>query len=269
MSVNSALVKRGEPILVRFIFRVMQLSLLWLSKKVFVMPVDYPQINTEKKVNEFLNVINLIPLPAETPFGNMLLKHMKIVTRLDYVNRKLKSVYADWRKAVSDKFDPWHSPTEHLLHIEEIAYFLRVTTDELISLCYLLYEHTRSGSYPTHLKVDSIGGLLNMLRHESHEDVEFCQIFFEFEDWLNTINNVTNAYKHSFINSDINVIGRNEPCVPVLSLPKNNLNKHEVSFYCLSLAELIDGFNRFYKVTTTYARQSSPGHLANESGSSK
>lgn len=215
--------------------------------------MEVPQIDIGKSPQEPLNVKHMLMLPAETPFGNMGLKHTKIIQRIDHINKKLQYVYKDWKTIDREEPNPSHDPTNHLLWIEEICYFLRVTTDELISLCYLFYLKKKNNDYPTNIKIHSIGILLGKLCQSQNKEYDFTQRFEGSKFWLETLNNITNAYKHSFINSDLNIIGRNEPCAPVLHLPYNNLEKN-VDFIVSSLAQIIDGFNNFYHLTIDYIR---------------
>lgn len=219
--------------------------------------MSIPQINNGKKPDEYMTIFNMLPLQAHTPFGNLCLKHSKIVARLDHVNRKLIFVYHDWQRALSGQFDPSHDITAHLLWIEEIAYFLRVTIDELIALAYLIYFKQKNGKYPDRIIIGSIGALL---KEDKKKDRQFDELFSDYLGWLSIINNVTNAYKHSFINSDQSLIGRDEPCVPVLELHRNDLNNN-TNFYSLSLKEVINDFNKFYEFIMAYIKDNAPPHL--------
>jgi len=195
----------------------------------------------------------MLMLPAETPFGSMWLKHMKILQRVDHINKKLQHVYKDWKVSVQGEFDPSHDISNHLLWIEEICYFLRVTTDELISLCYLFYIKKKDNKYPTNIKIHRIGKLIENFDNKEDQHYDFRQRFSESFKWLKTFNRITNAYKHSFINSDLSKIGRDEPCVPVLDLPYSDLNR-ETHLYFIKLMEVINGFNNFYHLTINCIR---------------
>ena len=206
--------------------------------------METPQIDTGKLPQEPLNIKHLLRLPAETPFGDMGLKHTKILQRIDHINKKLQHVYKDWQASTQGEFDPSHDISNHLLWIEEICYFLRVTTDELISLCYLFYIKKKNNDYPTNIEIHSIGQLTNNYDQKNNEHYDFRQRFSQSFSWLKTINRITNAYKHSFTNSHISIIGREEPCIPTLHYHKNNL-ENEQEFRNTSLAEVIRGFNNF------------------------
>jgi len=216
--------------------------------------VKAPQIDIGKTPQEHLNIRHMLILPKDTPFGNMFLKHMKIIQRLDHVNSKLQNVYKDWQTITGEELNPSHDPKNHLLWIEEICYFLRVTTDELISLCYLFYMKRNSNNYPTNIKIHRIGKLIENLDKKEDQHYDFRQRFSESFKWLKIFNRITNAYKHSFMNSDLSIIGRDEPCVPVLDLPFSDLINRETHLYFIKLVEIIDGFNDFYQLTINCIR---------------
>jgi hypothetical protein len=142
--------------------------------------------------------------------------------------------------------------------LKEIIYFLRVTIDELISLAYFIYCFQKEKDFPKRIEINSIGGLIG---NNPPDNKDFREIFSKFNDWLKVFNNVTNAYKHSFINSDQTVIGQNEPCVPALNLHRNDLINGE-KFYNLSLAEVVQNFNNFYEVAMAYIKENAPPHLS-------
>ena len=61
------------------------------------------------------------------------------------------------------------------------------------------------------------------------------------------MNNIFNAFKHSFMNSDVStIIARFEPCITAFHLPSNNLLK-DWKFYNISFSnQLIVPFNELY-----------------------
>ena len=63
---------------------------------------------------------------------------------------------------------------------------------------------------------------------------------------LTELNGIANAFKHSFVNSDVNVTGRDEPCVYALSLDRNKLASG-IQFHSVSLVWLAKAFTDFYK----------------------
>ena len=120
-----------------------------------------PIIEIGGQHQDVLNASQLLPLPPNTSYGNLALKWMKIVARLIRVNRKVATAYGLHRQAA-----PTSGPSNsqflvelpHLL--EEIAYWLRKTADELIGLSFLCEACLRGEPLPRSVDVDCIGTLL-------------------------------------------------------------------------------------------------------------
>jgi hypothetical protein len=160
-----------------------------------------PTINIGGEYQQSLHGSQFISLPSQTHFGNFDLKWLKIVSRLIRLNRMILEAYHLHTQVFS-----MTQPIEELsLLLEEIVYWLRKTADELIGLSFLCEAYIRSGSLPNKVDIDNIGALLN------GNHVTLQTQFGSHLDHLSLLNDISNAYKHSFINSDLNVIGRDEP----------------------------------------------------------
>lgn len=146
-----------------------------------------PQVQTGKRRDEHVNVKHMLPLPADTPFGNLSLKYTLIVERLDHVNGLIDGVFDSYQAAVAKELG---SLTHHLLLAEEATYWLRKTADELLALVGVLAEREASGSYPAQAASHPIDAKSPPAWVVPHLD------------FLRLLNEVSNAYKHSFINSD-------------------------------------------------------------------
>jgi len=83
--------------------------------------MEIPQIDIGKKPSEPLMVNIILLLPTKTPFGNMTLKMMKIVERLDKVNAKINDVFRSYVHP-SALFNPFAKPLEHQFYSEEVIY---------------------------------------------------------------------------------------------------------------------------------------------------
>lgn len=193
----------------------------------------------------------ILPLPADTPFGNLLLKHTQIIMRLDRVNAMVQTIYRSFEKIHTQNISD--DLFEHTFLSEQVIYWLRKTADELIGLHYVLTEREESGSYPNRVAPDSIGNLL------SHKDISLP--FVEHMNFLTTLNEISNAYKHSFVNSDLSLIGRDEPVVFALGLKRNALN-NSPKFYAVPLQEVISRFDAFFVSMTEELRKCKIPHLA-------
>ena len=134
---------------------------------------------------------------------------------------------------------------EHLFLSEEIVYWLRKSADDLIAMLHVLEVRETVGVYPTRVEVDSIGGLL------ARSDIpNFLASHLEF---LNVLNEISNAAKHSFINSDITLFGRDEPCFFALTLKRNNLS-NESKFYSVAVRDVLSRYNEFFLAAQTKLR---------------
>lgn len=195
------------------------------------------------------NVIHLLPLPSDSPFGNLALKYMAVLKRLDHANNTIQRIYAQHESVRSIPDSPYIS--SHLFLQEEVIYWLRQSTDELISLASVLEEWQIKGACPHSVPADCIGTLLNTGR-----SVAYSQSL----DFLNSLNEVSNAYKHSFINTQVNLIGADEPVVFALALKRNKISNDPV-FHQLTLASLVNGFNTFFATITQELRACRIPHI--------
>ena len=84
-----------------------------------------PQIDNGKLPEKLLNNDLFLLLPSETPFGNMALKHLKIIKRIDYVNFKLKAIYDQWEKIRL-------RPTNSSDMIANVSHMLKIQTYNLV-----------------------------------------------------------------------------------------------------------------------------------------
>jgi hypothetical protein len=209
--------------------------------------MNAPQINTGNQFQQVLHISQLLPLPSDTPFGNFALKYLKIVDRIDRVNSLILDVFSSFLLAHQSQ-GLGEDLFRHQLIAEEVVYWLRKSADELISLQYVLCIQEKTGQFPTKIEVDCIG----LLNHRNAHD--FKQNFLDHLSILNILNEVSNAYKHSFVNSEISSIGTEEPYVFALALKRNDLgNKHK--FHSVRFAELVTGFDSFFQDSVEMLRK--------------
>ena len=193
-------------------------------------------------------------LPPDSPYGNFQLKLMKLCERIDEANRRLAESRAFWEQSRPDGFSPPNAFQRHIYANEQAIYLLRRAADEMISLIWCLSEWQTKGGYPTEIKIDCIGALLS-LAPEQH--LKPCSQHIHM---LTQLNEIANAFKHSFVDSDINVIGRDEPCVYALSLDRNKLASG-IQFHSIALAQLAQAFTAFYKDGMDWLRAFSAQNL--------
>ncbi len=196
------------------------------------------QIDTGKKPDEPTNIQIILPFPSETPFGNLALKYMKIISRLDEANRKIAESYQFWRIARDESILSVNAFERHIYCYEEAIYMMRRAADELVSLIYFMDYFKKEGIYPDKIKIDCLGAV------KLNQD-KSIQPYTEHTDLINILNDISNAFKHSFINSDINVIGDIAPRINALGLRHNNLSDKEV-YYDVTFEDLIEKYNNFF-----------------------
>ncbi|QLC64853.1 hypothetical protein LPB248_00730 [Flavobacterium sp. LPB0248] len=204
------------------------------------------KIETLKLRNENLNSKHFLNLPDDTPYGNLNLKWLDVVQRFDSINDlisdldkyfkiiNIKDANVETANFISDFF------YKEKFTIEQIFYWLRKSTDELISLLYVLDYHNLNGEYPTNIKIDCIGFLLS----STNFYVDFVN---KYNHLLTILNEVTNAYKHSFVNSEVHSYhGVDYPIAYAYSL-KRNTTENSPQFYSVAVNDFIIDYCRFLR----------------------
>lgn len=80
-----------------------------------------PRIDNGKHFLEPLNIMTVGWLPSDTPYGNLLLKGMDIVRRIDRVNLEVERVFATYvHPSKLDINDPRQDILEHQFYQEEV-----------------------------------------------------------------------------------------------------------------------------------------------------
>ena len=69
--------------------------------------------------------------------------------------------------------------------------------------------------------------------------------FDNFLDLFQKLNDLSNSYKHSYANSDLSLIGRDEDCFVALYSKYNDFDTNPTP-YVISMNYVIDEFNKFY-----------------------
>ena len=207
-----------------------------------------PNINRKTEHPGFLHANDIISFSAHIPYANLTLKHTQILQRIDYINVKVELLYRSYKKNITDKpLFKLANLTEHSFIIEEVIYWLRKTADELISLLYVCKYFDTQKAHPKKIKFEKIDDLLK------NRDSELSTVLTSYLDSLETLNSISNAYKHSFINSQLNIVGEYEPIVPALSLLHNNTN-NPIKFHSIELEKVINDFDAFFVFTNNYLR---------------
>jgi len=197
-------------------------------------------IDNGKKPNEPYNAALGFWLPPKTTYGNFQLKFMKIIQRLDQANRRIEDSFNTWNSCQTGGMLPIGALERHVFANEELVYMLRRAADELVSLIWCLTSHKKNGSFPTKIKIDCIGAVVAQNENGRHP------AFSDHVELMSVLNDVSNAFKHSFINSDHTVIGADEPRVHALGLAYNKQSSNK-EFYDVSLVSMIEKYNMFYR----------------------
>ncbi len=80
--------------------------------------MEIPLVDNGKKPNERLNVKHFIMLPSDTPYGNLLMKSVRIIYRVDELNRQIINSFTYWEEIQKQPLDLTHNFEGHLFSIE-------------------------------------------------------------------------------------------------------------------------------------------------------
>lgn len=196
-----------------------------------------------------MSVQDFFWLPPDTPFGNLTKKIFSIGQRLAHANVRLHECYTCWQNAMTStlKSNVGQNETDARLFYhsdnlvqynyagEEAVTAIRRCADELVTLIWYLTQHIETGQFPQKLKVDMISSFFR----------ESQSLFNnKHNSFLDELNQLSNAHKHSFAQSDTTIIGTEEPCVYLLSHPHNDIKK-DCEFDVVPVRRLVNEFNEF------------------------
>ncbi len=123
-------------------------------------------------------------------------------------------------------------------YTEQIFYWLRKSADEIISIFSIVNHLKKNGSYLLKIKLSSIGEFLDTKN-------PFDNDLLVHTSTLKTLNEISNGFKHSFINSQIhNYHGSEYPVVFAYILRYNTLSNAPV-FHTLDLRQVLIDYNLF------------------------
>ncbi len=210
--------------------------------------MEFFLINNGKYPDDTLNASLGFWLPPDSPYGNFQLKFFKIIQRLDEANRRIIESYDFWQSCKTPGFLPPGAVECHTLANEQAIYMMRKAADELVSLISCLSEYEKNSKYPEKMKIDCIGAVLN--RKDEDQD----HIYGNHLDFMQLLNEIANAYKHSFVNSELTLVGIEEPRINALALKYNNLSSSP-TFHDVSFSELIVRYNGFYEDCVAWLNQ--------------
>lgn len=212
--------------------------------------MQIPQIDNGKTQDQSINASHWIPLPTNTPYGNLFLKWNNIIRRIDMINLEIRLVFESYiHPSMQDINKPCQDPLKHQFYQEQVIYWIRKTTDELISIAYVIDKWKRSGSWPDKVTIDCISAFL---KGKPSNNIQ--ELFTPYMEFISILNSVSNTFKHSFINTDITIVGSEYPVVFALALERNNTTNKPI-FYQVSFAEIVLWFSNLYKQAAATIRQ--------------
>ncbi len=191
-------------------------------------------------------------LPPATEFGNMQNKYFSVLRKLDVANAHIISASCSWQICRSGEIAPG-AFEQHAISCELAVYFMRRVADDLIAMRWLLTAIEETKKTPKEIKIDCIGELLN-------DKSDFKIAFKEHLELLKLLNEISNAFKHSFALSDSDLCGAEEPRVLVLDLKYNRLASG-VKPRGVSLSLLADKYSAFFDSCSSWLRQYSARNM--------
>lgn len=196
--------------------------------------ITYPD---GRRITYVVDAGDLLGMPIDTPFGNLTPKFFWVMTLLAHANVRLEQSATHWLDAISGSIS--HDPVEHRLTAGEAVFAMRRAADELVTLTVVLDERLEAGSYPTKPKYDSVGTAFDGQGNPKAE-------LWGAHSWLlKTLNDLANAHKHSFVESDTTVVGQLQPCATALHLPYNDVERNAAKLYVVALDSLASSFSAF------------------------
>lgn len=188
--------------------------------------------------------------PSSQFWGNLGNKVLFIFNRLDYLNNTLVSI-CEKVEIYNINFKKRNGLTSNKVKITpyiEIIHVmsdLRMIVDELIVLLYIVEKRKVFGDYPNKLEIESTGDLLGKWNENKFDDVKF---FIDYKDFLKNVNDITNTYKHSFINDHIIFYRQLEkPTVYAIRNPKKEFDILKNSLIAIPLEDIVIDFNKMFK----------------------
>jgi len=218
--------------------------------------VEIPQIDVPQGNATMANKDFMFTLPPSNIFGMHNLRFMDFAARHNFLNKLLREVYIEHGigKNIRENDRYYSFDANHYTYknnIETIIYWLRKTSDELISLVYYINFIKTNKSEPHKIIVDCIGRLLN-------DKTDVKALFQNHLSFLTKLNDISNSYKHSFINRETtHLIGVEEPTVVGLQIKNNDATNNPV-FHNYYLKEIVLSYVSFFADTTKTLQEMHP-----------
>jgi hypothetical protein len=180
-------------------------------------------------------------IPLQSNFGNLGEKYLFLMYRLNYLNETVKELFELNMEYHTKKSNFQYLNNLHLKIYHRVIRFsleIKQIVDEMICFYYVLDYHKINSIWPEVINIDSIGKYINV-----KNKVKF-PFLDNYKNLLENINNIGNAAKHSFVNSEI-IWLENKTKTPILLAyyQKQNDTKNKAKFYLLELPIFLEEFN--------------------------
>lgn len=201
-------------------------------------------IDIGQRPDEPANKCLHLPLPTQTTYGDFALKWVDMIARLNESNRQIIASYETWDStktghicdSMGDVFN------RHRFSTEYAVFGMRRVADEIVALLWCLETQEATGKYPSHVKAESIGRAFK-IGYQGPDG-----LLARHESLLRTLNDLSNAFKHSFVQSDVVRASTDEPVVVALNLKDAKLANGK-QFYTVLLASLVGDYDHFFRET--------------------
>ena len=217
---------------------------------------NIPKIDIHKKQEWSLHQDNIIKDFPESEFSNFKLKWLEIIQRIDNVNELIHQLFIDFQilnmqikeSVIEDEIFKTPLYYKQKFLTEQIFYWIRKTVDEIISIIYVLEYLKTNSQYPKIIKIDCIGKLINSKEFILNIKEKHIATF-------NIINDISNTYKHSFMNSEIHAyIGEKDPLIFSYGFKNNNLEKNPI-FTQYKMEDIITDLNSLINDFIIYIKE--------------
>lgn len=185
----------------------------------------------------------LLQFPSNCPFGNLDIKYILMMTRLNMLNETIKQIH-ELHEASFDarqkKEYVGNTPYKVIVLTSRFSCEIKIIADEMFCLNYILEEYRKTGSWIKKIKADRIG-----VQYWEKDTIGF-EAFNSNPQLMKDMNGMANAVKHSFVNSEALWI-RNIERIPKLIAfhnPHNDLEKG-LTPYIIKLPDFVESFNKF------------------------
>jgi hypothetical protein len=196
------------------------------------------------KIKDDMLLWDYLPqIPVYSPFGHLGEKFVFLMYRLHYANETVRELFYYQRQFYECRRKSEFDNNIKLKYLHRALRFsteMKIIFDEFISLYFILNFYKQHQEWPKRIQIDSIGSYL------SDKNSTKYNLFEKHKNLLITTNNIGNAIKHSFTNSEITWL-RNDTKIPVLVAyyHKNNDSKNPIEFHYIELPKYLEELNLF------------------------